>query len=165
MLTQDTRELRRHYNTDTGVFKMVNRTRMQLADALNDAGINVDPARPVKVLRGFANQHGIPLQYCKMHVAKGWQDKAKGLLQVLWERGWIDPNKCQRVGNTCKMVNTSFDTLRGKKNPNTPGDFNQSSSLRYLMGHCQNFRGEQTALQHFGSQLGVEVIFTSKFHS
>jgi hypothetical protein len=81
---------------------------MQLADALNDAGINVDPARPVSELRGFANQHGIPLQYRKMHVVKGWQGKAKGLLQVLWERGWIDPDKCQRINNTGKLVNTSF---------------------------------------------------------
>ena len=32
------------------------------------------------------------------------------------------------------------------------------------MGHCQNFREEQTASQHLGSQLGVEVIFTPTFH-
>jgi hypothetical protein len=102
-------------NTDTGVFKMVNRTRMQLADTLNDEGINVDPARPVSVLRGFANQHGIPLQYRKTHIVKGWQGKAKRLLKVLWEIGWIDPNKYQRVNNTGKMVNTSFVTLRGKR--------------------------------------------------
>jgi hypothetical protein len=165
MLNQDTRESRRYDTTDIGVFKTVNRTRKQLADALKDVGVDVDSARPVSELKGFANQHGVALQHRKMHGIEGWEGKPKGLLQVLWERGWISPDECRRIDNTGKMVNTSFYTLKGKKNPNTPpGDFNESSSLRYLMGQCRDFREEQTALQHLGTQLGVKVIFTPKFH-
>jgi hypothetical protein len=37
----------------------------------------------------FASQHGGDLQFCKIHVTKGWLRKAKGLLQILWERGLI----------------------------------------------------------------------------
>jgi hypothetical protein len=34
---------------------MANRTKAQLADALKDVGISVDPARPINELKNFAN--------------------------------------------------------------------------------------------------------------
>ena len=38
----------------------------------------------------FALTKGIPEQEERPIVDKGWERKQKGLLQVLWERGWID---------------------------------------------------------------------------
>ena len=29
-------------------------------------------------------------------IAEGWMGAAKGLFQVLWERGWIDPNNMHK---------------------------------------------------------------------
>ncbi len=38
-------------------------------------------------------------------------------------------------------------------------------SLKCLMASCLDFAGEETALQHVGSQLGVSVITSPKFHA
>jgi hypothetical protein len=38
-------------------------------------------------------------------------------------------------------------------------------SLKYLMSSCFDYAKEMTALQHVGSQLGVSVIITPKFHA
>eukprot|EP00956_Cyclotella_meneghiniana_P012905 scaffold18433_cov36-Cyclotella_meneghiniana.AAC.1 len=36
----------------------------------------------------------------------GWEGKAKGILQVLWERGWIDPSiSYKKYRLTAKDVN------------------------------------------------------------
>ena len=149
-----TRESRRNDVTDNNLFKMVNRARTQLADALKDVG---------NELKGFANKHGVALQYRKVKTIEGWQDKAKGLLQVLWEQGWIDPCKCFSIDKPGTMRNTSFYTLRGKTDHNN-GSIDKPSSLRYLMGRCTDFKEEDTAVQHSGSQLGLQVTFTPKFH-
>ncbi len=145
--SHETRESRRDDVTDNNSFKMVNRTRTQLADALKDVGISVDAARPMNELKGFANQHGVALQYRKVKTIEEWQDKAKELLQVVWERGWIDPSKCSSMDKSGTMINTSFYTLKGKTDHNT-GNIDKPSSLRYLMGRCTDFKEEDTALQH-----------------
>ncbi|KAI2491822.1 hypothetical protein MHU86_22728 [Fragilaria crotonensis] len=160
--TDEIRESRRHDIIDNDNFKMVNRTRAQLALALKDAGIDVDSARPVNELKVFAVQHGIALQQRKVHTVEGWQGKSKGLLQILWERGWIDPSKCSKLDKSGKSFNTSFYSLKGKTDHT--GRMDEPSSLRYLMGSCTDFQEEETALQHLGSQLGSKVIFTPKFH-
>ena len=37
--------------------------------------------------------NGIRTIEIKQKIEEGWQGKPKGLLQILWERGWIDANK------------------------------------------------------------------------
>ena len=61
------------------------------------------------------------------------------------------------------MIKTSFYTLKGKRDHKT-GHVHEPSSLQYLMGCCTDFKEEETALQHLGSQLGLKVVFTPKFH-
>ena len=147
--------------------KRSNRTKLQLSDALREeAGITVDPLRPMAKIRELAIQHGIDLMYDKVQIIEGWLGKPKGLLQILWERGWIDPCKCQGFKNdktAGKIVNFSFYTINGRKDLQT-GALIQSSSLRALMGKCTDFLEEETALQYLGSQLGLRVLFTPKFH-
>jgi hypothetical protein len=41
----------------------------------------------------MAERAGIPLTYQKQDIIEGWEGKAKGMEQILWERGWIDPNE------------------------------------------------------------------------
>ena len=52
--TDEIQESRRHDIIDNNSFKMVNRTRAQLAQALKDAGITVESSRPANELKGFA---------------------------------------------------------------------------------------------------------------
>ena len=166
------REARRHdilHAPTAGLTsKLTNRTKLQLKNALrDDAGVTVDPLRPMSEIKDIANRHGIDLQYRKARVTEGWHGKPKGLLQILWERGWIDPCKCasfKQDKTAGKIVNTSFYTINGRKDPQT-GQFLDSSSLRALMGQCTDFKEEDTArLEFLGKQLGLRVLFTPKFH-
>jgi hypothetical protein len=60
-------------------------------------------------------------------------------------------------------LNTSCYTLNGKKNPIT-GNLDESLSLRHAIAKCSDFIHEETALQYLGSQLGLKVMLTPKFH-
>ena len=55
---------------------------------------------------------------------EGWEGRAKGLLQVLWERGFID------------STNLNKYTLTGKREL---GIVNNVNSLRHIMGMCADF--------------------------
>jgi hypothetical protein len=70
----------------------------------------------------------------KIFITKGWVGKPKGLLQVLWEQGWIDESHCKKSTNKegYKVLNTSCYTLNGKKNPIT-GNLDESISLRHAI--------------------------------
>ena len=73
-------------------------------------------------------------------------------LLVLREQRWIDPG------------NVSSYTVDGRKDPIT-GEANNSSSLRYFMGRCTDFRDGETAPEHLALQLRGEVQLTPKFHA
>ncbi len=171
MLSEEGREARRldiHAPADNvSTTKLANRTKLQLANALKEeAGVTVDPLRPMNEIKEYASRHGVDLQYRKIHVTEGWLGKPKGLLQILWERGWIDPCKCasskqDKIAGTIAI--TSFYTVNGRKDPQT-GQLLESSSLRALMDQCSDFRDKETALHFLGKQLGLRVLFTPKFH-
>ncbi len=169
--TQEGSEARKHdiiHDPLPGAaIKLANRTKVQLARALNDeADIAVDPLRLMDELKEIANTHGVSLQYAKARITEGWSMKPKGLLQILWERGWINPGECmafKQDKTAGRIVNTSFYTINGRKDPQT-GQILDLSSLRALMGQCSDFKEENTALQFLGKQLGLRVLFTPKFH-
>ena len=170
--TQEGREARRHdirHDPLPGAtpIKLANRTKVQVACALKDeAGITVDPLRPMDELKDIANIHGISLQYPKAQITEGRSMKPKGLLQILWEQGWINPcecTACKQDKTAGRIVNTLFYTINGRKHAQT-GQILDSSSLRALMGQCSDFMEEDTALQFLGKHLGLRVLFTHKIH-
>jgi hypothetical protein len=69
-------------------------------------------------------------------IQQGWQGKQKGLLQMLWERGWIDE------GNISQYTVDSRKDVFGVFQPHT--------SLKYLMGNCKDFEEEELLLQLMG---------------
>ncbi len=54
--------------------------------------------------------------------------------------------------------------MDGRKDAIT-GTIDLQYSLKHLLGKCTDFKDEQTALQFFGTQLGVMVILIPKFHA
>jgi len=44
-------------------------------------------------LKILASRHGISSKVEEDEILQGWISKPKGLLQVLWECGWINPSK------------------------------------------------------------------------
>jgi hypothetical protein len=73
------------------------------------------------------------------------------MLQILWERGFIDPAKKKE-----------YDTVNGKKD--AFGIFVYKTSLKHLMSLLANFIEEETLLQYHGRLLGVKVQRTQKCH-
>jgi len=74
------------------------------------------------------------------------EGKPKGLLHMLWERGWID-----------NMDNKDYQkyTISGRKN-----EFNliiPETSLKHLMSSCTDFKEEETMLQSMATMMRVQV--------
>ena len=63
----------------------------------------------------------------------GWEGQPKGMLQVLWERGWIDENNLAKY------------TVSGRKNE--IGVIEIDTSLKHLLGCCCYFAEEESLLK------------------
>ena len=105
-------------------------------------------------LQQIATNHNIDTKIQKTRVKKGWEGQPKGLLQVLWERGWIDEGQLEKY-TIEPATDDDGEVLEGA----------EDWSLKCLMASCLDFAEEMTALQHVGSELGVSVIITPKFHA
>jgi hypothetical protein len=75
----------------------------------------------------------------------GWVNKPKGLLQVLWERGFIDPVK---AGLLDYVVHDK------------PG----CKGLRTMVAELRDFENEETRLQYVGQKLGLMIDRSPKYH-
>jgi hypothetical protein len=107
---------------------------------------------PEKELQTFAKRHDVDIFEDKEQIIGGWMGQPKGLLQVLWERGLLNDAMLDKY------------TLDGRKDPTT-GQIDLRYSLRHLLAECKDFKEEETALQYLGTQLGVTVQLTPKFHA
>jgi hypothetical protein len=74
----------------------------------------------------MCNQNNIPIEEELDEVVEGWEGKPKGMLQILWERGFVDPSK--------KKENY---TLQGKKD--AFGKVDPETSLKHLMSLLTDF--------------------------
>jgi hypothetical protein len=88
-----------------------------------------------KELQAFANRNGIDVFEDKLQIIRGWEGQPKGLLQVLWERGFVAEAMLEKY------------TLEGRKDA-ISGDINLQFSLRHLMSECTDFKEEETALHY-----------------
>jgi len=76
-------------------------------------------------------------------VKEGGEGKSKGILQVLWERGFI---------NALNLKQYTMDRRKdayGIHQPNT--------SLKYLPGSCKDPKNKESLLQSMGRTMGVVV--------
>jgi hypothetical protein len=70
----------------------------------------------------------------------GWAGKGKGLLQVLWEHGWIDESKIARY----KKIVTD-----------DAGFIVKEFSLARMLETCTDFANEKTQLEFLCQSLGT----------
>jgi hypothetical protein len=113
---------------------------------------SAEPKPYKKELQVFARNKSVDLFEDRELVAQGWEGQPKGLMQVLWERGLIDTSSLEQY------------TLDGRKDP-IAGGVNLRSSLCHILANCNDFKDEETALEYLGTQLGVTVKLTPKFHA
>ena len=130
---------------------VVPRNKSELILELHGRGIKTK-GKNKKELVELCLSNNIPInRNLAPKIKEGWLGKAKGLLQVLWERGFIDTNKL------------SSYTLTGRKD--ALGNIDDSFSLRHLMAMCPDFLNEDGMMEHIGKQIGVEVMLTPKCHA
>ena len=85
----------------------------------------------------------------------GREESTKDSLQILWERGFIDPAKMKK----------SHYTLKGKKD--AYGNILLETSLKHLMSLQTDFMEEETSFRSVsphGRFLGLKIERTLKCH-
>jgi len=108
----------------------------------------------VKIVE-LCKQNNVPHTETTETINEGWMGKPKGMLQVLWERGFIDPAiELSKV--------EAFYTNDGKKD--AFGNLIPGTSLRKMMSSLIDFINEETLLQYHGKTLGVTVDRSPKCH-
>jgi hypothetical protein len=135
-----------HYGTKT-------RTRDFTKDVLirKLAEKGVEAKGNSKQVQAMCVAHNIPTKYTETEVKEGWEGKAKGMEQILWERGWIDGNRPRK----------DYSKLGTK---DSMGLIRSGTSLLDLVANCSDFENEETMLQTKGQEMGVFVDRTPKCH-
>ncbi|KAI2503418.1 hypothetical protein MHU86_11047 [Fragilaria crotonensis] len=152
-LTPEQRDLQRH-DRIMGKEASQLKTKKTLLEELNEKGVTLQQKRGYTKaeLQELARNNSIETHKEVDKILSGWEGKSKGMLQVLWERGLIDPSELDKY-----TVDGKKDTISGK--------IDLRYSLRHLIAECADFKDEETALQYLGSQLGITVLLTPKFHA
>ena len=73
------------------------KTRGELLRELKQKGFAVRGHYKMKKLRQFANHYDLPLEIREELIKPGWVGASKGLLQVLWERGFVDETRKMNI--------------------------------------------------------------------
>ena len=81
---------------------------------------------------------------------EGWYGKAKGVFQILWERGYINPDP----------KSWSSYSLPGKLDADR--NLIPNSSLNLLIRKCYDFVNEPTMLQYVAEKIGITIDRTPK---
>ena len=103
----------------------------------------------------LCKQNNVPHKVSTKTIKEGWHGKPKGMLQILWERGFIDPEVEPTKAE-------GFYTNDGKQD--AFGNLIPGTALRMMMSQLIDFIQEETLLQHHGKTLGVIVDRSPKCH-
>ncbi|KAI2512942.1 hypothetical protein MHU86_1488 [Fragilaria crotonensis] len=136
--------------TFKAVLNSIERNRSELEIELRGKNITTK-GKNKRELVELCQNNNIAVTKTVEKIKEGWEGKAKGLLQVLWERGLIDG------------ANVKQYSLTGRKDD--LGTVDDSTSLRQIMGMCHDFMNEEGMLQHIAKTLGVKVLLTPKCHA
>ena len=75
-------------------------TKPQLIEMLQQKQGIDNPKGNKQQIKDMAQRAGISLTYEKQEINQGWEGKPKGMEQILWERGWIDPSQDRKSLHT-----------------------------------------------------------------
>jgi len=126
-------------------------TIAELRMKLNEIGVISFGRRLRKDLADLAANHGISDTISSERtVVEGWVGKPKGMFQVAWERGWIDPAQVSKY-----QVEAPCDAF---------GVEDTSFSLKEILSNCDVFMNEIPQLQHIIESLGGFCQMSPKYH-
>jgi hypothetical protein len=82
------------HNRQLGTAKSRAKTKIELLKDLRQSCYDTTKQRYLKDdLLALCGQQNLPTTIKEQGVKEGWLGKPKGMLQILWERGWIDSSK------------------------------------------------------------------------
>jgi hypothetical protein len=147
-MSQEEREQNRkdQYGTKT---RYRNFTKDVLIGKLAEKGI--EAKGNLKQVQALCAAQNILTNYEETEIKEGWEGKAKGMEQILWERGWIDENRPRK----------DYSKLGTK---DSMGAIQKDTSLLELLANCADFENEETMLQAKGQEMGILVDRTPKCH-
>ena len=158
-LTEEDRLVQR-LDRNNGEMKKRFVTKDELKILLKNSGI-LNPVGNKKQLQDRCKDLNLPITKEEAKIIEGWVGKPKGALQLLYERGWVNP-RC--IGQY---------TAEGKKNgPSLSLNCNDDDgdrsgcnfSIRSIMKKQDDFRDEITLLQFHAQELGVSLDRSPKCH-
>ena len=139
------------FDQDTGKTSLCRIKKELLVQALEAKGVRAKGNK--KAIVKLCQLNDIPFSEARPIVKEGWCGKPKGMLQVLFERGHIDPT----IPNPYEHY-----TVDGKKD--AFGNVIETTCLRQLIENQPDFIEEETLLQYHGRLLGAIVDRTPKCH-
>ena len=137
-MTEREREDRK-YDKVIGIVKK-KLTKIEMIEKLIQKGLN-NPNGPRKKLQRMCSINSIPTTKEEEKIRKGWVNKQKGSLQVLFERGWINPQFYMDYTEKGKM--------------DEYGNRDETKSLKKLIEKQPDFLQQETLLQIHCRKLGV----------
>ena len=147
----DTQRTKHKYDLSNQKIIEKNFTNAELVKKLKDHGI-INPVGNRTKLVEQCLKLQIPVKYSEESISEGWYGKAKGCLQVLFERGWLNPDKIHLYTKNGRRESIDGDA--------TGCNF----SLKALMKLQNDFINEVTLLQYYGRELGLIIDQTPKCH-
>ena len=168
---KDEERMKRRLDIHSGKVKECLLTRRQLIDGLNSAGM-INPTGTKKELQEQSTRLGLPTKKQYNVISEGWVNRPKGSLQILYERGWINPELIQHYTSDGKKQTDSNQTnCNADKNPESSSSSHIpvdptgcNYSLKAIMKLQYDFANELTLLQFHGNELGVIIDRTPKCH-
>ncbi|KAL7528778.1 hypothetical protein ACHAXR_003942, partial [Thalassiosira sp. AJA248-18] len=160
-LSDDKREekrLDRSIALDPAKAGMRDKTKSELVDDLmatdygKAEGKNVMQKKLLRDLKVKASNMNLDTKKMVTHrLDIGWEKKGKGLLQVAYERGFID--------ESIPLKNYKL------KVEDEAGDIVPEYSLVHLIESCHDFVSEVSQLEHVCLSLGCRALITTKYHA
>ena len=155
-------QIMRKYDRPTGVSKIVEKNKKELIDLLKEKGFIVKGHYDKDELHRLAERYGISLTHQHDIIEEGWLGKPKGMLQILWERGWIDVTKLDHYSE------------KGKKNHVDDEGKVKEEYIQYvlhnLMTNCKDFVNEKSAMEVLLEKLSakdtasIKLLTSPKYH-
>ena len=152
----------RKYDRFTGHVKVLDKSKKMLLEEIKKTGFQVRGYYSRVELEKIAQEKHISLTYNHHVREEGWINKPKGLLQVLWERGYIDENKIGEYSEKGKKKHLD-------ENGNVKKEY-EIYVLRTLMERCSDFAEEKSAMEHLFHQLSLKgepnlkMLTSPKYH-
>jgi hypothetical protein len=140
----------RKYDMPMGKQKTRNLTIAELKEKLSAKGVNFFGRKLRKDLVDLAAIHGISEKETSETILEGWMGKSKGMFQIAWERGYIDPAQVAQY-----QVDAPCDAFGVK---------NKDFSLREILSACEDFLNEKSQLQYVVESLGGSCQMSPKYH-